>query len=150
MEMEDNLTRVWAVVGDDPITRLSDPSLRCYLLDSTENLAHQGRISCGNLVNRWDVLLGDHQKVDRRLWVDVLKGEHMVVLIDLGRRNLPPDDLTKEAIGGQTNHSKGVQLRTSYGAPSETPTYSTKSLTNYSTRRRRIPLESTRLCRKCG
>jgi hypothetical protein len=107
MEMENDLTRVWAIVGHHPVARFSDASLRCHLLNGTHKVAHQCRIPYWDLVEGRDVLLRDHQEVHRGLWVDILEGQDMVIFIDLGRRDLPPDDLTKEAVGRQTNHLQG-------------------------------------------
>lgn len=107
MEMEDDLACIWAVVGDDPVAGFSDSSLRCHLLDGTEQMADQGCISSRDLMNGRNVLLRNDQQMNWRHWVDVLEGQHMVVLKDLGGRDLPPDDLAKETVGRQTNHSKG-------------------------------------------
>ncbi|MNY53708.1 hypothetical protein D3C86_1894880 [compost metagenome] len=49
--------------------------------------------------DRGDVLLRDHEDVDRRLGVDVAEGDGVIVLVDDLRRDLAGDDLAEETIG---------------------------------------------------
>src|SRR2546426_9204059 len=59
-------------------------------------MSQQGPIF--RVVQAADMPLGNHQHVDRRLRVDVLEREHLVVLQDDLGRNLPGADLAKETI----------------------------------------------------
>ena len=44
------------------------------------------------------MLLGDHERVDRRLRVEVVEGDDLVVLIDNGRGDLVVGNFTEDAI----------------------------------------------------
>ena len=45
-----------------------------------------------------DVLLGNDQHMHRGPGVDVVEGEHLLVLVNLARRDLPGNDLAEDAI----------------------------------------------------
>src|SRR5712691_13499023 len=51
-----------------------------------------------HLVQRLDVSLGNHQHVGRGLRVDVVEGEHPLVLVDDRCGNLAMDDLAEQTI----------------------------------------------------
>jgi hypothetical protein len=106
MEVEDDLPRVWANVGHNPVPALGDPRIRCDVLDRPDDLPHEARILRANLVEGRDMLLRDHEEVDWRLRVDILERENLLILINLGRRDRSLSDLAKNTIGGQKNHSR--------------------------------------------
>lgn len=81
MEMHDGLTGIDALVGDDAETVLQALGLG-DLLDGVSHGAHGlGRHVIGDIAV---VLLGDHERVDRRLGVEVVEGDDLIVLIDNG------------------------------------------------------------------
>lgn len=44
------------------------------------------------------MFLGDHERVDRRLGIEVVEGDDLVVLIDNGRGNLVAGNFAENAI----------------------------------------------------
>lgn len=95
MEVHDGLAGVDALVGDDAETVLQALGLS-DLLDSVSHGAHGlGRHVVGDVAV---VLLGDHERVDRRLGVEVVEGDDLVVLIDNGRGNLVVGNFAENAI----------------------------------------------------
>mgnify|MGYP000131600046 CR=1 FL=1 len=85
MEVHDGLAGVNALVGDDAETVLQTLGLG-DLLDGVGHGAHGlGRHAVGDVAV---VLLRDHERVDRRLRVEVVEGDDLVVLIDNGRGDL--------------------------------------------------------------
>ena len=81
VEVHDGLAGVDALVGDDAETVLQALDLG-DLLDGVSHGAHGlGGHVVGDVAV---VLLGDHECVDRRLGVEVVEGDDLVVLIDNG------------------------------------------------------------------
>ena len=81
MEVHDGLAGVDALVGDDAETVLQALGLG-NLVDGVGHGADGlGRHVVGDVAV---VLLGDHERVDRRLGVEVVEGDDLVVLIDNG------------------------------------------------------------------
>src|SRR5688572_22282371 len=66
------------------------------------HLAHERIVSGLKIVQRLDVPLRDDEHVGWRLRVDVVEGQHAVVLVDDRCRNLASDQLAEEAIGHVT------------------------------------------------
>lgn len=95
MEVHDGLAGVDALVGDDAETvrqalGLSD------LLDGVSHGTHGlGRHVIGDIAV---VLLGDHERVDRRLGIEVVEGDDLIVLIDNGRGDLVVGNFAEDAI----------------------------------------------------
>lgn len=95
MEVHDGLAGVDTLVGDDAETVLQTLGLG-DLLDGVSHGAHGlGRYVVGDVAV---VLLGDHERVDRRLWVEVVEGDDLVVLIDNGRGDLVVGNFAEDAI----------------------------------------------------
>ena len=95
VEVHDGLAGVDALVGDDAETVLQALGLS-DLLDGVSHGAHGlGRYVVGDVAV---VLLGDHERVDRRLRVEVVEGDDLVVLIDNGRGDLVVGDFAEDAI----------------------------------------------------
>lgn len=95
MEVHDGLAGVDALVGDDAETVLQTLGLG-DLLDGVSHGAHGlGGYVVGNVAV---VFLGDHERVDRRLGVEVVERDDLVVLIDNGRGNLVVGNFTEDAI----------------------------------------------------
>ena len=82
MEVHDGLTGVDALVGDDAETVLQTLGLG-DLLDGVGHGAHGlGGHVIGDVTV---VLLGDHERVDRRLGIEVVERDDLVILVDDGR-----------------------------------------------------------------
>ena len=95
MEVHDGLAGVDTLVGNDAETVLQSLGLG-DLLDGVSHGAHGlGRHVVGDVAV---VLLGDHERVDRRLRVEVVEGDDLVVLIDNGRGDLVVGNFTEDAI----------------------------------------------------
>ena len=67
--------------------------------DDLKDVGHHTGVLGGDLTAGGDVLLGDHQEVDRSLRVDVVEGKDALVLVHLAGGDLPRGDLTKQTIG---------------------------------------------------
>ena len=95
MEVHDGLTGVNALVGDDAETVLQALGLS-DLLDGVSHGAHGlGRYVVSDVAV---VLLGDHERVDRRLGIEVVERDDLIVLIDNGRGDLVVGDFAEDAI----------------------------------------------------
>ena len=95
MEVHDGLAGVDTLVGDDAETVLQALNLG-DLLDGVSHGTHGlGRYVVGDVAV---VLLGDHERVDRRLGVEVVEGDDLVVLVDNSRGDLVVGDFTEDAI----------------------------------------------------
>lgn len=95
MKVHDGLAGVDALVGDDAETVLQALGLG-DLLDGVSHGAHGlGRHVVGDVAV---VLLGNHERVDRRLGVKVVERDDLVVLIDNGRGYLVVGDFAEDAI----------------------------------------------------
>ena len=95
MEVHDGLAGVDALVGDDAETVLQTLGLG-DLLDGVSYGAHGlGGYVVGDVAV---VLLRDHERVDRRLRVEVVEGDDLVVLIDNGRGDLVVGNFAENAI----------------------------------------------------
>ena len=95
MEVHDGLTGVDALVGNDTETVLQALGLG-DLLDGVSHGAHGlGRHIVGDVAV---VLLGNHERVDRRLGIKVVERDDLVVLVDDGRGNLVVSDFAEDAI----------------------------------------------------
>ena len=95
MEMHDGLTGVDALVGDDAETVLQALGLG-NLVDGVGHGAHGlGRHIIGDIAV---VLLGNHESVDRRLGVEVVEGDDLIVLVNDGRGDLVVGNFAEDAI----------------------------------------------------
>jgi hypothetical protein len=96
MKVMDTLSRLVSNVGDDPVAF----QLQFFgkLGDHSKYMAYGGGTALVYLGDRLDVLLGDHQKMDGGLGINVIKGVTKSVFIDFFGGNIPRDDLTKKAI----------------------------------------------------
>src|SRR5438067_3788919 len=96
MDVEDDLVGVAAGVDDGAPTRLVQALFAGDLRRQGEDRAHGASVA--DLVERGDVLLGDHQDVHRHLRLDVGKRDGTFVLAELLCRDLPCHDLAEDAL----------------------------------------------------
>ena len=95
MEVHNGLAGVDALVGDDAETVLQALGLG-DLLDGVSHGAHGlGRHVVDDVAV---VLLGDHERVDRCLRVEVVERDDLAVLVDDGRGDLVVGNFAKDAI----------------------------------------------------
>lgn len=95
MEVHDGLAGVDALVGDDAETVLQTLGLG-DLLDGVSHGTHG--LDRHVVDDVAVVLLGDHERVDRRLGVKVVEGDDLIVLIDNGRGDLVVGNFAEDAI----------------------------------------------------
>lgn len=80
VQMEHALPRLLANIGDNAKTLQSQ--LLCHLCNDFKAVRYDCAVGSIHRSCRRDVLLGDHQKVCRRLRINVIKGIALLVLID--------------------------------------------------------------------
>lgn len=95
MEVHDGLAGVDALVGDNAEAVLQTLGLG-DLLDGVSHGAHG--LDRHVVDDVAVVLLGDHERVDRRLGIEVVERDDLVVLIDNGRGNLVVGNFAENAI----------------------------------------------------
>ena len=84
VQVLDTLARVLAHIGDDAVAAVA-AKVRAQLCDGGKDVAQQGPVLLGQRGSRGDVLFGDDEEMDRGLGVDVVKGQQLVVLVQIGR-----------------------------------------------------------------
>lgn len=95
VEVHDGLAGVNALVGDDAETVLQALGLS-NLLDGMGHGAHSlGRHVISDVAV---VLLGDHERMNRCLGIEVIERDDLVVLVDNSRGDLVVGDFTEDAI----------------------------------------------------
>lgn len=95
VEVHDGLAGVNALVGDDAETVLQALGLS-NLLDGMGHGAHGlGRHVISDVAV---VLLGDHERMNRCLGIEVIERDDLVVLVDNSRGDLVVGDFTEDAI----------------------------------------------------
>lgn len=95
VEVHDSLAGVDALVGDDAEAVLQALGLG-NLLDGVGHGAHGlSRHVVGDVAV---VLLGDHERVDRRLGIEVVERDDLVILVDDGRGDLVVGNFAEDAI----------------------------------------------------
>src|SRR5215471_16766799 len=82
VQVEDALPRIRANVGDKTVATLADAQVARNLCRRRENSCQHGPILRRQVLHRGDVTPWNEQHVTRRLWVDILERDHILVLID--------------------------------------------------------------------
>ena len=72
--------------------------LRRQFLGLVEKPAQEGRLFRPKFHYIGDVFFGDHQKMHRRLGIQVVEGQEFPILVDLPGGDLTLDDFTKYAV----------------------------------------------------
>src|SRR5690606_6373541 len=96
VNMTDRLPAVFVAIHDHP-KPLAAALLRGEALGGEKNMAGQGSVVISQVIKGGDVSFRNDQKMHRRLWVDVMKGDHLVVFVENACRNLTGNDLAEEA-----------------------------------------------------
>jgi len=106
VNMEDGLSGVGPCVDNRAVAGLVD-LLRFGDAPSHEReMSKQGFIPRGHVVEGADVLLRNDKNVDRRLGIDVFKGEASVILKHDARGNFLSGELAKQTIGHRVRSLK--------------------------------------------
>ena len=97
MNVVNGLAALFVAVEHGTVTCLAT-QLLCQFLRGVDHMANDGAILFGDVVQRGDMLLRDHQKVHWGLRVDIVKGEDLIIFVYLLGRNLAVDDLAEQTI----------------------------------------------------
>jgi len=81
VNVEDRLTCSSVGVQDKPVSAISDAKFFSQLLSHQHHLAQQSLIFFTCVVKGRYVLSGHNQDMNGRLWIDVMEGDHFLVLI---------------------------------------------------------------------
>jgi hypothetical protein len=95
MDVVDELATATAHVHPKAIPLCHNLPLRCQMFRDHEELAHQRDVLLLQVIDRGNMLFGDHQHVDRCLWSDIFKSDDLVVFVHNTRRCTLRDDLTE-------------------------------------------------------
>src|SRR3990172_9803434 len=98
MDVEHGLAGAVAVVNDHPVAALFKAFLGGDFPRDKEEVSHELPVRHGDAVNVRDMLFGNDERVDRRLGIDVLEGDRMLVLVDDRGRDLLFDDPAENAV----------------------------------------------------
>lgn len=86
MQMEDRLASVSAGIDHEAIARFGEPFVCCNLGAGEQEPSKERVVGLTQVLDRRDVTLGNHQRMHRRLGIDVVEGQCVFILIDnLGR-----------------------------------------------------------------
>ena len=96
MDVEHRLSRLRVAVEHGPKTGAVVSLLPGDLRGGPDHCADEAVVALAEVVQRRNVLLRHDQHVQRRLRVDVGKGQQPIVFVDFRRRNLTSDDSTKQ------------------------------------------------------
>ncbi len=97
MEMEHGLPGTGTVVYDEP-EGVGYTELLGNLARRQHEVAEQFLVRGLGIHQARDTLLGNHQHVHRRLGVDVVDGDAVLILIDEFAGNLAADDLAENSV----------------------------------------------------
>jgi hypothetical protein len=109
VKMIDGLSAVRASVDNESKTVVEVLQL-CNFLCCEKQFTEKFRFGCGRVCDGSEVSLGDDQDMHRRLWMDVWKREHGIVLIQARDRDRTVGDLAEEAIRS-CSHVRMLNLR---------------------------------------
>ncbi len=92
--MLDRLAGVITAVGNDTVA-IFDAGFLCDHRDLFKDLCDNGAVTFVDRIHAADMLLGDDENVNGGLRIDILECEHIVVFINLGRRDISRNDFTE-------------------------------------------------------
>src|SRR5262245_36961054 len=99
VQMGNGLSAVTPVVDNEPVARLRDAEKRGDPGSFEKEMPDQALIVVGSDGDPWDGLLWDDEHVDRRLWIDVMKRQHTIVLVNDPCGYLFRNDFFKNGLG---------------------------------------------------
>jgi hypothetical protein len=103
MEMKYRLPRSRTHIQHGPISLLDVPLTRNLGRRQVTAADHLGVVSL-RLLQASKMLPGDDQHMRRRLGVDVLEGQHVLVLVNFLGRNLAAENAAEEAVAAGIGH----------------------------------------------
>lgn len=96
--MENGLTGIVAVIDDHPVTALVKPLLGCNGLGNKEQMPDELTVRDSETVNVCDMFFRHNERMDRRLGIEVLKGDRELILVDDLCDDFFLDDFAKQAV----------------------------------------------------
>jgi len=96
VDVEDGLAGGFATVADDAIAVGIEMQTAGDLRRANHQSADESGLAVIEIVKRGDVAPGNDEDVRRRLRIDVVKGEDLIVFEDLPRRDLAVRDAAEE------------------------------------------------------
>src|SRR5437762_7809571 len=110
VEVVDDLPTLRPAVQPQAVPALGEALGLAETLRREDAAAHDFRVSGRERHDRRDVTLRDDEQVHGRLRVDVLEGEHRIVLVLDIRRVLARDDAAEDAIGHRLPPGNGLAI----------------------------------------
>ena len=98
MEVWHRLTGVGAAVGNDPVSAWHQAVFLGKFAYDAEQMPNQSGVIFFNGVNGRDFLFWYHQKMRRRLRIDVRKRQTFLVFVNYVGRDFPVDDSAKNCL----------------------------------------------------
>jgi ribosome small subunit-dependent GTPase A len=99
VDMEYRLPAIGITVHDSTVTAAIHARARGDACGGLHHLPHQQPMRIIHIIQRGDMLFGDHQYVQRCLGVDVTECQHLVVLVDFIRLDFTGHHFAEQAIG---------------------------------------------------
>lgn len=103
MDVEYGLSRVKAVVDDHPITARIETFLRSNGLGNKEEVANEFTVRHGDAVDAGDMFFWHNERVNRRLGIEVLKGDCVLIFVENRCRDFFLDDPAKNTVPIRTH-----------------------------------------------
>ena len=99
VDVKDGLPSLAVRVEHRPVPAVRYASFLGNRGGAPDELSDQAVVFCAKLVQRFDMTLRDDEHMRRRLWIDIVEGQHAFVLVDDACRNRALDDFAEQAIG---------------------------------------------------
>jgi hypothetical protein len=114
MEVIHSLAPIGLAVDHKPGAFFPAALFRRQFLGLKQQVSQKAAVSFFQFHNIFDMLFGDHQKMNRRLGGDVVEGQHPVILVHFFTGNLPGDNFAENAVihNEKVYHGRGVLATT--------------------------------------
>ena len=96
--MENRLSGVKAVIDDHPVTALIKTLFGSDGLGNKEQVPDELTVRDNKTVNVGNMFFRHDERMDRRLGIDVLKSDRMLIFVDYCCGDFSRDDLAKQAV----------------------------------------------------
>jgi hypothetical protein len=98
VDVVNGLAAVALAVDDKPRSFFSAAQFFCQLLGFIENLPQKAAVSRFQVHNARDMPFRDDEEMHRRLWVHIMKGKHIVILVDFLAGDFPLNNFTENTV----------------------------------------------------
>ncbi len=96
--MENRLSGVRPVIDDHPVTAFIKTPLGSDGLGNKEQVPDELTVRDNNAVNVGNMFFRHDERMDRRLGIDILKSDRILIFVDYCCGDLSFDDLAKQAV----------------------------------------------------